>query len=146
MQAWILSSRTGRSFTYLRALVNVHFLTEFTHLKKDDILISMGYMKRITPDVYDRFLTLNVHPGGLFEFPGRHPQIRALAELDRKKTFVTLHRIQSEEYDTGEVISQVEVMITEKDRDDPNAFFERTRLIGVYLTAAYLIGQGVEAK
>ena len=144
MQVYVISSRTGRSFELLSQLVKCEQLTDFSELGSGDILVSMGYMKKIHSSVYKRAFTVNVHPG--IGFPGRHPQLRALAILDLEWTDVTLHRVQSDEYDQGEHLARVVVNVTEKDRDDPNAFFERTRRIGVYLTAAWLIGQGAEMR
>lgn len=110
----------------------------------DTILVSLGYMYRIPRGIYERYPTINVHPGGLPELAGRHPQIRALADLKRESTSVVLHQITSDRYDEGPILLQVEVKITEADRDDPLYFMERTRQIGVHLVAAYLIGKGAE--
>ena len=102
-------------------------------------------MKRIPESIWSKCLTVNVHPGILPVFAGRHPQLRALADLKRSYTAVILHSIVSDEYDVGPGLSTTLVDITERDRDDPNAFFERTRLIGVYMVAAFLIGKGANA-
>ena len=152
MNVYTLSSRTGRSHELLSQLVvcEVMDIAEYSQgfmiPEKNATIVSLGYMKRIGASIYQNYVTVNVHPGTLPLLAGRHPQLRALAKLDRLSTDVVLHRVESDEYDTGEILAQQEVKITEKDRDDPNAFFERTRRIGVYLTAAWLIGQGVEMR
>ena len=143
MRVYVISSRTGRSFKLLRKLVHCHEFTSFDDLCNDDILVSMGYMRKIPLHVYSAIYTVNVHPGTLPELAGKHPQLRALAELKRSFTHVILHRVESDNYDQGRVLLRQEVIIRESDRDNPTEFFERTRRIGVYLAAAWLIGQGV---
>jgi len=146
MQVYVIGSRTGRSYELLSKLVKCHYLSSLERFNwaEGDLLVSMGYMKKIPPSVYKNVPTINVHPG--WTYPGKHPQLRALANFSREWTDVTLHRVESDTYDVGEVLARQEVKITEADRDDPNTFFERTRRIGVYLTAAWLIGQGVEMR
>lgn len=146
MRVHILSSRTGRSAELLRKILPCEVYSEICpeRWRPGDVVVSLGYMKRIPRGVYNEWFTVNVHPGPLDELPGKHPQLRALADLGRTTTRVVLHQIQSDAYDVGEELASIEVAITEEDRDEPPRFLQRTRLIGVHLLAAWLIGQGAE--
>jgi phosphoribosylglycinamide formyltransferase-1 len=107
---------------------------------KPDLIVLMGYMKKIGPELVRRFgwqddytnahqtMMLNTHPGllpatkGLY---GIHVQ-KYVIENKLRTTGQTLH-IVSENYDEGPVIAEHKV--STKPDDTPETLFERVKII-----------------
>ena len=68
-------------------------------------LVLLFYDRLVTPELYDRFPTFNVHPSLLPAFPGFHALERAL-EANARFFGATLHRVD-ESADQGPIVAQV---------------------------------------
>ena len=78
-----------------------------------DLVVSAGFMKLLSPDFLDRFLTLNTHPALCPAFPGMHGPRDAL-EHGVKVTGATLFVVDAG-VDTGPIVAQVPVPGAEDD-------------------------------
>ena len=74
-----------------------------------DLIVSVGFMRILSPQFVKRFRVINTHPALLPNFPGAHAVRDALA-AGVSETGTTVHWVD-EGVDTGEVISQVKVPI-----------------------------------
>lgn len=88
-----------------------------------DLVVSAGFMKLLSPDFLERFLTLNTHPALCPSFPGMHGPRDAL-EHGVKVTGATLFVVDAG-VDTGPIISQVPVAV--EDDDDVESLHERIK-------------------
>jgi folate-dependent phosphoribosylglycinamide formyltransferase PurN len=158
MKVLVLSSRTGKALRMLNELYPIHAaaasanvprgvlsypvpvtVTQWEKLlgRNFDLVVSLGFMKHIPKEFFRFVPTVNVHPGKLPDFKGRDPHMQALkARADW--TAVTIHRVE-EELDSGEILVEVPVRITQMDYRVAD-FEERLRKIAVYATAAFLNG------
>ena len=74
-----------------------------------DLIVSVGFMRILSPQFVKRFKVINTHPALLPNFPGAHAVRDALA-AGVSETGTTVHWVD-EGVDTGEVINQVKVPI-----------------------------------
>ena len=81
-----------------------------------DLVVSAGFMKLLSQDFLDRFLTLNTHPALCPAFPGMHGPRDALA-YGVKITGATLFFVDSG-VDTGPIIAQVSVPVLDDDTEE----------------------------
>ncbi|GAA1925639.1 phosphoribosylglycinamide formyltransferase [Nocardioides hwasunensis] len=88
-----------------------------------DIVVSAGFMKLLSQDFLDRFLTLNTHPALCPSFPGMHGPRDAL-EHGVKVTGATLFVVDAG-VDTGPIVAQVPVAVEED--DDVASLHERIK-------------------
>lgn len=88
-----------------------------------DVVVSAGFMKLLSQDFLDRFLTLNTHPALCPAFPGMHGPRDAL-EHGVKVTGATLFVVDAG-VDTGPIVAQVPVPV-EPD-DDVASLHERIK-------------------
>ena len=88
-----------------------------------DLVVSAGFMKLIHADFLDRFVTLNTHPALCPAFPGMHGPRDAL-EHGVKVTGATLFVVDAG-VDTGPIVAQVPVAVTED--DDVDSLHERIK-------------------
>jgi phosphoribosylglycinamide formyltransferase-1 len=88
-----------------------------------DLVVSAGFMKLLSPDFLDRFLTLNTHPALCPAFPGMHGPRDAL-EHGVKVTGATLFVVDAG-VDTGPIVAQVPVEVRED--DDVASLHERIK-------------------
>ena len=88
-----------------------------------DLVVSAGFMKLLSPDFLDRFLTLNTHPALCPAFPGMHGPRDAL-EHGVKVTGATLFVVDAG-VDTGPIVAQVPVAVA--DDDDVSSLHERIK-------------------
>jgi phosphoribosylglycinamide formyltransferase-1 len=93
---------------------NRALLGELVHHEVDYVVMA-GYMKLLGTQVLDAFpqRVLNIHPALLPAFPGTHA-IRDAFEAQVPSTGVTVH-VANEEFDTGPIIAQREVLIRPDD-------------------------------
>ena len=89
-----------------------------------DIVVCAGFMKLLSADFLDRFLTLNTHPALCPSFPGMHGPRDAL-DYGVKVTGATLFVVDGG-VDTGPIVDQVVVPV-EAD-DDVAALHERIKV------------------
>ncbi|MGC6770220.1 phosphoribosylglycinamide formyltransferase [Enterococcus sp. LJL51] len=89
----------------------LHLLEE----KKVNFIVLAGYMRLIGPALLEAFpeKIINIHPSLLPQFPGLHG-IRDAYEARVKETGVTVHYVDKG-VDTGPIIAQERVIITEDD-------------------------------
>lgn len=80
-----------------------------------DLVVSVGFMRILSPDFVSKFRMINTHPALLPKFPGAHPVRDALA-AGVKVTGATVHWVDAG-VDTGEIIAQVEVEIRPDDSE-----------------------------
>jgi phosphoribosylglycinamide formyltransferase-1 len=88
-----------------------------------DLVVSAGFMKLLSPDFLERFLTLNTHPALCPAFPGMHGPRDAL-EHGVKVTGATLFVVDAG-VDTGPIVAQVPVEVAED--DDVESLHERIK-------------------
>lgn len=88
-----------------------------------DLVVSAGFMKLVSADFLDKFLTLNTHPALCPAFPGMHGPRDAL-EHGVKVTGATLFVVDAG-VDTGPIVAQVPVAVTED--DDVESLHERIK-------------------
>ncbi|QSR29898.1 phosphoribosylglycinamide formyltransferase [Nocardioides sp. S5] len=88
-----------------------------------DLVVSAGFMKLLSADFLERFLTLNTHPALCPAFPGMHGPRDAL-EHGVKVTGATLFVVDAG-VDTGPIVAQVPVTV-EQD-DDVASLHERIK-------------------
>lgn len=88
-----------------------------------DLVVSAGFMKLLSADFLDRFLTLNTHPALCPAFPGMHGPRDAL-EHGVKVTGATLFVVDAG-VDTGPIVAQVPVVVEEE--DDVASLHERIK-------------------
>ena len=77
------------------------------------LVISAGFMRILSPDFVNQFLTINTHPALLPAFPGAHAVADALA-AGVEVTGATVHFVD-EGVDTGQIIKQVSVQVHKGD-------------------------------
>ena len=90
---------------------------------RPDLVVSAGFMKLLSQEFLDRFLTLNTHPALCPAFPGMHGPRDAL-EHGVKVTGATLFVVDAG-VDTGPIVAQVPVEVRED--DDVDALHERIK-------------------
>ncbi len=88
-----------------------------------DLVVSAGFMKLLSADFLERFLTLNTHPALCPAFPGMHGPRDAL-EHGVKVTGATLFVVDAG-IDTGPIVAQVPVTVEEG--DDVASLHERIK-------------------
>ncbi len=88
-----------------------------------DLVVSAGFMKLVSTDFLERFLTLNTHPALCPAFPGMHGPRDAL-EHGVKVTGATLFVVDAG-VDTGPIVAQVPVAVAED--DDVDSLHERIK-------------------
>ncbi|MFC7362041.1 phosphoribosylglycinamide formyltransferase [Nocardioides astragali] len=89
-----------------------------------DLVVSAGFMKLVSADFLERFLTLNTHPALCPAFPGMHGPRDAL-EHGVKVTGATLFVVDAG-VDTGPIVAQVPVEVAED--DDVASLHERIKV------------------
>ncbi len=88
-----------------------------------DLVVCAGFMKLVSADFLQRFLTLNTHPALCPAFPGMHGARDAL-EHGVKVTGATLF-VVDDGVDTGPIVAQVPVVLAED--DDVDSLHERIK-------------------
>lgn len=88
-----------------------------------DLVVSAGFMKLVSADFLEKFLTLNTHPALCPAFPGMHGSRDAL-EHGVKVTGATLFVVDAG-VDTGPIVAQVPVEVHED--DDVESLHERIK-------------------
>jgi phosphoribosylglycinamide formyltransferase-1 len=88
-----------------------------------DLVVSAGFMKLLSGDFLERFLTVNTHPALCPAFPGMHAPRDAL-EHGVKVTGATLFVVDAG-VDTGPIVAQVPVEVAED--DDVASLHERIK-------------------
>ncbi|CAA9376307.1 MAG: Phosphoribosylglycinamide formyltransferase [uncultured Nocardioides sp.] len=89
-----------------------------------DLVVCAGFMKLLSTDFLERFLTLNTHPALCPAFPGMHGPRDAL-EHGVKVTGATLFVVDGG-VDTGPIVAQVAVPVA--DDDDVASLHERIKV------------------
>jgi phosphoribosylglycinamide formyltransferase 1 len=98
-------------------------LTTVVERFEPDLVVSAGFMKLLSTEFLDRFLTLNTHPALCPAFPGMHGPRDAL-EHGVKVTGATLFVVDAG-VDTGPIVAQVPVEVA--DDDDVASLHERIK-------------------
>jgi len=79
---------------------------------KADVLISIGWDRKIPSSVYSKYaLACNFHPSLLPNYKGHNPIVRAWK--DNAEGGVTLHKI-TDKFDSGEIIAQKKISFKNK--------------------------------
>jgi len=92
---------------------------------KPDLVVSLGFMRILSPKFVHHFKTINSHPALLPLFPGAHA-VRDALQAGEKVTGTTVHWLDAG-VDSGEVIRQVEVRILPD--DDVVSLHERIKIV-----------------
>lgn len=100
-------------------------LVEFVSELKPDLVVSLGFMRILSPEFVTKFKVINSHPALLPNFPGAHAVRDALA-AGVSKTGCTVHWVD-EGMDTGQVIAQTEVSI--RPNDNESSLHERIKIV-----------------
>jgi len=90
-----------------------------------DLVVSVGFMRILSPVFVSQFKIINTHPSLLPVFPGAHA-VRDALEGGAETTGATVHWLD-EGIDTGTIISQVEVDLIEGDSVD--SLHERIKIV-----------------
>ncbi|MCW2737567.1 phosphoribosylglycinamide formyltransferase [Nocardioides sp.] len=98
-------------------------LTDKVGAFEPDLVVSAGFMKLVSADFLERFLTLNTHPALCPAFPGMHGPRDAL-EHGVKVTGATLFVVDAG-VDDGPIVAQVPVEVAED--DDVASLHERIK-------------------
>ena len=89
-----------------------------------DYVVSVGFMRILSPSFVNRFRVINTHPALLPNFPGAHAVADALA-AGVSQTGSTVHWVD-EGVDTGKIIAQVKVDVLPE--DDEDSLHERIKI------------------
>ena len=100
-------------------------LFEYIESFNPDLVVSVGFMRILSPKFVKRFKVINSHPALLPNFPGAHA-VRDALQAGVSQTGCTVHWVD-EGVDTGAVIAQVPVMIMPG--DDENTLHERIKIV-----------------
>jgi phosphoribosylglycinamide formyltransferase-1 len=92
---------------------------------RPDLVVSVGFMRILSPEFVSRFPTINSHPSLLPSFPGAHAVADAL-KAGVNETGTTVHWVD-EGVDTGKVIAQVRVPVL--NGDDEATLHERIKIV-----------------
>ncbi|MBI3429845.1 MAG: phosphoribosylglycinamide formyltransferase [Actinobacteria bacterium] len=90
-----------------------------------DLVVSVGFMRILSPDFVSRFRVINSHPALLPKFPGAHP-VRDTLLAGAHVTGATVHWVDSG-VDTGKIIAQREVEVLP--RESESSLHERIRIV-----------------
>ena len=99
-------------------------LLEYAESVKPDLVVSVGFMRILNSEFVTKFKVINSHPALLPNFPGAHAVRDALA-AGVSETGCTVHWVD-EGVDTGKVIAQVAVEISQD--DDETSLHERIKI------------------
>lgn len=99
-----------------------------------DLVVSAGFMRILSAECVSKFKIVNSHPALLPLFPGAHAVRDALA-AGATTTGTTIHWVDSG-VDTGQIIAQEEVEIT--DADNEESLHERIKIVERRLYVATL--------
>jgi phosphoribosylglycinamide formyltransferase 1 len=99
-------------------------LTTVVERFEPDLVVSAGFMKLLSTEFLDRFLTLNTHPALCPAFPGTSGPAEALA-YGVKVSGATLFVVDAG-VDTGPIVAQVAVPV--EDDDDVDTLHERIKV------------------
>ena len=99
----------------------------FQHIEvlEPALLVSVGFMRILSPRFVSRFKIINSHPALLPNFPGAHP-VREAIRAGVLVTGATIHWVDSG-IDTGKVIAQRQLDIHPGESED--ALHERIKII-----------------
>ena len=99
----------------------------FQHIEalEPDLLVSVGFMRILSPRFVSRFKIINSHPALLPNFPGAHP-VRDAIRAGVPLTGATVHWVDSG-IDTGKVIAQRQLDILTGESED--SLHERIKII-----------------
>ena len=81
-----------------------------------ELVVSVGFMRILPPEVVNSFEIINTHPALLPLFPGAHA-VRDALDAGAQETGTTVHWIDVG-VDTGEIISQRKVSIQRNDSEE----------------------------
>lgn len=90
-----------------------------------DLIVSVGFMRILSPEIVSKFKVINTHPALLPQFPGAHPVRDAMA-AGVAVTGATVHWVDSG-VDTGKVIAQTEVNVLPDDSE--STLHERIKIV-----------------
>ena len=90
-----------------------------------DLIVSVGFMRILSPEIVSKFKVINTHPALLPQFPGAHPVQDAMA-AGVAVTGATVHWVDSG-VDTGKVIAQTEVNVLPDDSE--STLHERIKIV-----------------
>ena len=107
-----------------------------------DLIVSVGFMRILSPDFVSTFQVINTHPSLLPLFPGAHAVRDALA-AQVHETGTTVHYVDAG-LDTGQVISQQRVEVDPG--DDETTLHERIKIAERALIAETLAAYGRTGK
>ena len=107
-----------------------------------DLIVSVGFMRILSPEFVSTFQVINTHPSLLPLFPGAHAVRDALAARVQE-TGTTVHFVDAG-LDTGKVISQQRVMVHSS--DDETTLHERIKIAERALIAETLAAYGRTGK
>ncbi len=99
-----------------------------------DLVVSAGFMRILSAECVSKFKIVNSHPALLPLFPGAHAVRDALA-AGATTTGTTIHWVDSG-VDTGQIIAQEEVEITDADTEE--SLHERIKIVERRLYVATL--------
>jgi len=90
-----------------------------------DLVVSVGFMRILSPEFVTTLKVINTHPALLPKFPGAHPVRDALA-AGVAVTGATVHWVDSG-VDSGKVIAQTEVDVLPEDSE--STLHERIKIV-----------------
>ena len=103
-----------------------------------DLVVSVGFMRILSPDFVSAFKVINTHPSLLPLFPGAHA-VRDALTAAVQVTGTTVHWVDAG-LDTGSVITQRQVEV--QPEDDESTLHERIKIAERALIVETLAGFG----
>lgn len=94
-----------------------------------DIFISVSYLKKIGPELFENCLSINLHVAKIPEYRGRNPYTHAI-QNNEKYYYTTLLKID-EGYDTGDIICEEKERI--RFRDTSKSLFDRMEEVSYHM-------------
>ena len=100
-------------------------ILDYVNSISPDLVVCLGFMRILSSEFVSHFKVINSHPSLLPNFPGAHA-VRDALKAGVPSTGCTVHWVDPG-LDTGEVISQVEVLILPN--DDESSLHERIKIV-----------------
>ena len=91
-------------------------MIDATQSLKPDVVVSVGFMRILSPEYVETFRVINTHPSLLPKYPGAHAVRDALA-AGENQSGATVHIVDAG-LDTGPVLAQVVVSVEPNDSVD----------------------------
>ena len=108
---------------------NIHNLDKID-FNNSDLIFSIGYMKKIKKNIFDKYLTINLHPAILPNYKGLMTHKRMIMNNEKYYGF-TIHKV-NESIDDGEILFQKVSKLKNSNEYDLNKAHKKLEHDNVY--------------